>query len=61
MEDATGTRSAWWPIVAVVLALQSCAPDPCFEHWRAWHEGRGPYSAVCPVDRAMDSEKHGRR
>ena len=39
------------------LLLAGCTGDECMQHWLAWRGGNGPYSAVCPADRAMDRDR----
>jgi hypothetical protein len=42
------------------LTLAGCTADECMQHWLAWRNGNGPYSAVCPADRAMDRYRQQR-
>jgi hypothetical protein len=43
--------------ILLCLILAGCTADECMQHWLAWRSGNGPYSAVCPADRAMDRDR----
>jgi hypothetical protein len=57
----TRARAEWFgPVIAATflcLTPAGCTADECMQHWLAWRSGNGPYSAVCPADRAMDRDR----